>query len=286
MATVQSMNLARLLALEADTVIGGHIDGSGHLILEQHDTTTIDAGSALAAIPDASDTVKGKVELATDAETIAGVDTVRAVTPAGLAAGVGSLVPSASTTVQGKVELATSAETTTGTDTVRAVTPAGLKAAIDSLLSTIIYPVGSYYISDSVATNPNTLLGFGTWTAVTARVLIGADGGTFTAAGTGGAQTHTLATGDLPAHSHAAGSLVTDSQGNHNHPVYRDLDGSSGSARWTFHTSGGVGGGNTATGDAGTHSHNVTGSTANTGSGSAVNHMNPWRAVNMWRRTA
>lgn len=286
MATVQSMNLARLLALEADTVIGGHIDGSGHLILEQHDTTTIDAGSALAAIPDASDTVKGKVELATDAETIAGVDTVRAVTPAGLAAGVGSLVPAASTTVQGKVELATSAETTTGTDGVRAVTPAGLKAAIDSLLSTIIYPVGSYYISDSVSTNPNTLLGFGTWTAVTARILVGADGGTFTAAGTGGAQTHTLATGDLPAHSHAAGSLAMDTQGAHTHSIYRDFDGASGSARWTFHTSGGTGGGaNTSSSDGG-HGHNMSGSTANTGSGTAVNHMNPWRGVYMWRRTA
>ena len=37
-------------------------------------------------IPDSSATVKGKVELATDAETITGTDTVRAVTPAGAAA--------------------------------------------------------------------------------------------------------------------------------------------------------------------------------------------------------
>lgn len=37
-------------------------------------------------IPDASTTVKGKVELATSAETITGTDTVRAVTPAGAAA--------------------------------------------------------------------------------------------------------------------------------------------------------------------------------------------------------
>lgn len=37
-------------------------------------------------IPDASDTVKGKVELATSAETITGTDATRAVTPAGAAA--------------------------------------------------------------------------------------------------------------------------------------------------------------------------------------------------------
>lgn len=38
------------------------------------------------SVPDASETVKGKVELATTAEATAGTDTVRAVTPAGLAA--------------------------------------------------------------------------------------------------------------------------------------------------------------------------------------------------------
>lgn len=84
MATVESMTLSRLLTLEADTVIGGHIDGSGDLILEQHDGSTINAGSAIPAVPDASTTVKGKVELATSAETITGTDAVRAVTPAGL----------------------------------------------------------------------------------------------------------------------------------------------------------------------------------------------------------
>lgn len=44
-------------------------------------------------IPDASDTVKGKVELATSAETITGTDTVRAVTPAGAAAAYQPLDP-------------------------------------------------------------------------------------------------------------------------------------------------------------------------------------------------
>lgn len=40
----------------------------------------------LASVPDASETVKGIIELATAAEVLAGVDAVRAVTPAGLAA--------------------------------------------------------------------------------------------------------------------------------------------------------------------------------------------------------
>jgi len=286
MSTVQSMNLARLLALEAATVIDAHIDGSGDLIMEHHDGSETNAGSALPLVPAASDTVAGKVELATDAETTTGTDATRAVTPHGLAAAVATLVPSATTSAQGKVELATSTEAITGTDTDRAVTPAALKAALNDLLSTYIYPIGSYYISDSVSTNPNTLLGFGTWSAVQARVLIGDDGGTFVHATTGGGQTHTLATGDLPSHNHAVGTLANDSQGTHSHSVYRDFDAASGSARWSFHTSGGTGGGANTSSSDGSHTHTISGSTANTGSGNAVNHMNPWRAVYMWRRTA
>ena len=47
---------------------------------------TLDTGNATAIVSDASATVKGKVELATTAEALAGTDTARAVTAAGLAA--------------------------------------------------------------------------------------------------------------------------------------------------------------------------------------------------------
>jgi len=41
-----------------------------------------------------------------------------------------------------------------------------------------VYPVGSIYINATVATNPATLLGFGTWTAFGAgKVMIGLDAG-------------------------------------------------------------------------------------------------------------
>src|SRR5690606_3626162 len=79
----------------------------------------------------ATETRTGLVELATTAEAVAGTDTVRAVTPAGVAAAVsGFSVPSASETVQGKIELATLAEVKTASDTVRAVTPATLKQSL------------------------------------------------------------------------------------------------------------------------------------------------------------
>lgn len=135
MATVTGYTKAFMDTIVDATVTGAHIDGSGHLILELHDGSTVDAGYMLASLPDASDTVKGKVELATNAETVTGTDTVRATTPAGVAAAIAAIpaVPQATTTTQGKVELATTAETQTGTDTDRAVTPAALKGSREYL---------------------------------------------------------------------------------------------------------------------------------------------------------
>lgn len=114
-----------------------------------------------ASIPDATTAVKGKVELATDAETITGTDTVRAVTPSNITAKIDTdtslagnsdtripsqkavkayadaiTVADASATVKGKVELATDAEAITGTDTVRATTPANIAAVFTDRIDT------------------------------------------------------------------------------------------------------------------------------------------------------
>lgn len=59
----------------------------------------IAAGVASATIPDATDTVKGKVELATTAEATAGTSTTLAVTPAGVAAAIAA-APAATPTAQ------------------------------------------------------------------------------------------------------------------------------------------------------------------------------------------
>jgi hypothetical protein len=52
-------------------------------------TEYVDAAAAAVTVADASTTVKGKVELATDAEAVSGVSTTHAITPANLAAVVG-----------------------------------------------------------------------------------------------------------------------------------------------------------------------------------------------------
>ena len=93
---------------------------------------------AAATIPDASETVKGKVELADQSEVTAGTDTTRVVTPATLK-GVtdtiqtgGGSVPNASTSAPGKIEIATQSEADAGTDSSRAMTPALVKRRIDA----------------------------------------------------------------------------------------------------------------------------------------------------------
>jgi baseplate structural protein gp10 len=326
MATVTGLTADRMLAIEAASVVSGYIDPSGHLILVQFDDTEIDAGYMLASVPDASETVKGVVELATTAEASTGTDTTRAVTPAGLSAAVGAFVPdatetvkgkvelattteastgtdtvravtpaglaaavpthvpAASTTVQGKVELATTSEATTGTDTVRAVTPAGLKAAIDAVLQ-LIFPVGSFYISHSVSTNPNTLLGFGTWTAVQDRFLIGT--GARAAGATGGAETQSLATANVPSHTHSFSA--TTGQDTHTHTIGRDHDGATGSSEYVIHSTGLSGAEQAYNGAISndTHDHTVSGTTGTgSGTGTAFSILNPYLAVYIWRRTA
>lgn len=66
-------------------------------------------------------------------------------------------------------------------------------AATVALITKFVYPVGSIYINAGVATNPNTLLGFGTWVAFGAgKVMVGldaADADFDTLEETGGAKT-------------------------------------------------------------------------------------------------
>lgn len=135
MATVTGLTAERMLEIEASSVVDGHIDEEGHLILVRHDESEIDAGNALVAVPDASTTVKGVVELATAAEVTAGTDATRAITPATLAEGY--ILPEASDSQKGIVELATQAETETGTDVEKAVTPAAISPTISALDSRI-----------------------------------------------------------------------------------------------------------------------------------------------------
>lgn len=57
MATVTGLSKDRMLAIEAASVVDGVVNGSGHLILEKHDGTLIDAGNVKG--PQGADGVVG-----------------------------------------------------------------------------------------------------------------------------------------------------------------------------------------------------------------------------------
>lgn len=142
----------------------------------------------------------------------------------------------------------------TGAHTSAAVTT--LKTAILG----VIYPVGSIYTNASNASNPASLLGFGTWTAFGAgRVMVGV--GTsdqaFTAGATGGESNHTLTVDEMAQHNHSKGpSLAGYTPGSGPYVV--------GTGNFTQQMNAGGGG---------------------TGGGSH-NNLQPYIVVYMWQRTA
>jgi microcystin-dependent protein len=96
---------------------------------------------------------------------------------------------------------------------------AAAAAAAAMAAMTTIYPIGAIYIS-TLVTNPNILLGFGTWSAFAAgQVMVGQDTGQTefdTLEETGGEKTHTLTTAELASHNHTQ-DAHTHTQNSHNH---------------------------------------------------------------------
>ena len=137
------------------------------------------------------------------------------------------------------------------------VSTATVTAAVAAALLSV-YPIGSIYINAGVATNPGTLLGFGTWSAFgSGRVIVGVDSTDtdFDAVReTGGAKTHTLTVAQLAAHTHNV-TMSTNDTDNDN-----------------------LSEGNTS----GTSLH----PTSSTGGGEAHNNLQPYITAYMWRRTA
>ena len=138
------------------------------LISKQDNPTTLAhwtlVNKNIPDILDASETVKGIVELATGAESLTGTDITRAVHPAGLKHTLDNRP--ATETQTGLIELATQAEANAGTDAARAITPATLRGVLGTsgslnnarkytqLLST---SATSYTITHGLATSDVTV---------------------------------------------------------------------------------------------------------------------------------
>lgn len=137
-----------------------------------------------------------------------------------------------------------------------------------------VYPVGSIYTNATSASNPSTLLGFGTWTAFGAgRVMVGLDASDplfDTAEETGGSKdavvvshTHTATVTD-PGHAHSYNQPV---QSNAANPP--GASGSQASATTTGTAVTGISVSNSTTGVSGTNAN-----------------VQPYITVYMWKRTA
>jgi len=225
---------------------------------------TTDAGSFSGILP----VVNGGTGVATSTGT---GNTVLSTSPT-------LVTPILGTPTSGTLNNCTSNTETFGNDTTQLATTAFVQAALAAL-----HPIGSIYTA-TVATNPATLLGFGTWVAFGAgRVLIG-DGGGYAAGSTGGS-----ANSVLIGHAHTA-SFSGNALGGHQHttplPPYWSVGGSGG----VNFTSGAAyqGSGYNGVSDsvsAGTPSGAVTVNTAGSGSGTNEN-LQPYIVVYMWNRTA
>ena len=123
------------------------------------------------------------------------------------------------------------------------------------------------------------------------RFIVGSGAGsgltTRSIGNTGGAETHTLSLGNLPAHNHSF-SGTTSTGGAHTHPysdVYWMENGGTTVLGTNIRGSGDTDGDNEAwevgrtTSSAGDHNHTFSGNTGSVGDGTAVNHLPPFYAL-------
>lgn len=187
----------------------------------------------------------------------------------------GNLSVTGTTTLTGA---ATAPTPTFADSSTKIATTAFVQAALAAA-----YPVGSVYINATSATNPATLLGFGTWVAFGAgRVMVGLDAGNAlfdTAEETGGS-----ADAIVVSHTHT----ITDPGHQHSPPAGLSTpyltnpfsgDGSIDSSTVT--------GPNERNATTGLSASAVTGISINTAGSSGTNaNLQPYITVRMWKRTA
>lgn len=141
-----------------------------------------------------------------------------------------------------------------------------------------IYPIGSIYINATDATNPATLLGFGTWTAFGAgRVPVGFNASNTlfdTAEETGGS-----ADAIVVSHTHTATSSVSDPTHSHSLPYFTTGSGGGGGGPDVL-------GGSGMTTNAAATGVTVSTSISTTGSSGTNANYQPYITVYMWKRTA
>ena len=212
--------------------------------------------------------------------------------------GSGSLVFGTSPTISSANLTGTPVAATAsyGTSTTQLATTAFVQAALQAM-----YPVGSVYINATVATNPSTLLGFGTWVTVgDGRVLVNQDTAdtSFDVLGETGGSKDAI----VIAHTHTF-STTSDAGGSHSHSIsdpghthyYEAVHAGpvGGGIGFDYDPDGTWSGWNTGSSGTGisintvaAHTHTLSGTTASTGSSGTNANLQPYVVVKMWKRTA
>tara|TARA_R110001632_G_scaffold77028_1_gene174376 strand:+ start:14 stop:1117 length:1104 start_codon:yes stop_codon:yes gene_type:complete len=203
---------------DAGTQFGGFSNSSDHLIIKDGTTTMLTGNGANATI---AGTLTATTGVVVDNLTIADGGNEIDVASGGLLIDVANNITLdadggniefsdggtgfANFTNTGGNLIIKSGTTTAMTFTGANVLFAGTVSDSNGNIAAAAYPVGAIFMA-VVATNPGTLLGFGTWSAFGAgKTLVGFDGSDsdFDAAEeTGGAKTITLSEANLPAHKH------------------------------------------------------------------------------------
>lgn len=154
-------------------------------------------------------------------------------------------------------------------------------ATLKTAILGVVYPIGSIYTNATSATNPSSLLGFGTWTAFgSGRVMVGVDAGQTefdTLGETGGTKTSNHAFMSPPINS----NLSQDGGNNYLNSANTDID--------TWLTSGG-----SSVASRTLTIRNLGGTIRTSGTGGTeVGHyrytaptLQPYITVYMWKRTA
>ena len=161
----------------------------------------------------------------------------------------------------------------------------GLGGGIGRKILDLVYPVG-ILVEFAANTDPNSIMLGQKWELYGAgKTTVCQDSGTFKTLGASvGAETITLTTAQMPAHNHSF-SLTANTAGKHKHGIrYQDSFRLGGNA-WAN------GNGTNGTNDAycveaGEHTHTISGTINNAGSGSAHSNIQPSIIVKRWQRTA
>lgn len=176
-----------------------------------------------------------------------------------------------------------------------------LLAALTSLQIDSVYPVGAvlFFAQNK---NPNTLFPGTTWGYIgeNKTIRLGLQNGTDVLT-TGGADTVTIAKGNLPAQTLSVsgtaasvdlGTKTTNSQGAHSHGWGSSMQKQGGSDQavgsngdTNFGTTSEAGA-HTHSVELGSHSHDISGNTENMGSGNALNITNSYVKLMGWYRSA